>query len=127
MEFTVEAKFNSSAKAIYTAWLSSQEHARMTGGEATISDHIGDSFSTWDGYIEGKNIELIPNQKIVQSWRTSQFDTDQDDSIVTITLTEENEMTALVLVHSNLTDKDYHYKQGWIDHYFEPMKAYFGG
>ena len=56
MEFILKRKINTSSKEIYSAWLSSEGHTKMTGGEAIITDKIGDHFTAWDGYIEGKNI-----------------------------------------------------------------------
>ena len=41
MEFTLKTKLKASAKEIYTAWLNSEGHTKMTGGAATVSDKIG--------------------------------------------------------------------------------------
>lgn len=55
----------------------------MTGGEAEISNKINEAFTAWDGYIEGTNVQLEPNKRIIQSWRTSEFDeTDEDSQLV---------------------------------------------
>ena len=99
----------------------------MTGGEALISDKVGEDFSAWDGYISGSNIELKPNEKIVQKWRTSEFDDSEESSDLVIELTDlPNGHCQLNLTHSNLKPgDDDKYKQGWIDHYFLPMREYF--
>ena len=126
MEFTLKSSFNASAEAIYNAWLSSEGHSDMTGGEATISNEKGGEFSAWDGYFEGKNIVLEPCNTIVQSWRTSQFESDEPDSQIEILLDENNGKTELTLIHTNLPESGGHYKKGWEEHYFQPMKEYFG-
>ena len=59
----------------------------MTGGKAKASKKVGAAFSAWDGYIVGKNIELVPGKRIVQSWRTSEFAADDPDSTITLTST----------------------------------------
>ena len=64
-------------------------------------------------------------QKIVQSWRTSEFSQDDEDSILTIQLKEVREGTELLLTHKNIPKGQTQYKQGWIDHYFVPMKEFF--
>ena len=110
---------------IYSAWLNSQLHTQMTGGEANCSDKVGASFTAWDGYISGKNLELSENKKIVQTWRTTEFSEDNEDSILTIQLSELKEGTELILTHKNIPKGQTQYKQGWIDHYFIPMKEYF--
>jgi activator of HSP90 ATPase len=83
------------------------------------------SFTTWDGYIEGKNIDLEPYHRIVQSWRTFDFEEEDQDSQIEILLSEAVGETELTLIHSNLPESGEHYKQGWEEHYFQPMKAYF--
>lgn len=125
MEFTLKIKIKATAKNIYTTWLSSEGHTNMTGGEATVSDKIGASFTVWDGYIEGKNIVLEPYNRIIQSWRTSQFEENEKDSQIEILLVEDNEQTELTLIHSNVPESGEHYKKGWNTHYFQPMIAYF--
>lgn len=126
MEFIIEAKFNVSPEVIYKAWLNSKSHSAMTGSPASINDKPGSKFSAWNGYIEGENIKLEKNRRIMQSWRTSDFDNNQDDSLLEIELLQMNDGgTKLILRHSNLEDHDMQYKKGWKENYFEPMKKYF--
>lgn len=126
MEFKLEIKLNATPEQIYKAWLNSKSHSAMTGGKAIIEDKTGSKFSAWDGYIEGENLELEKNKRILQTWRTSEFNKNQEDSLLDIELIPvDKNTTKLVLVHSNLEDEDIKYKQGWKDHYFIPMKKYF--
>jgi len=125
MEFTLTTKIEATAKQVYNAWLSSAEHTNMTGGAATISDTIGGRFTAWDGYIEGTNIELEPNKRILQSWRTSQFEEHEEDSQIEIQLNELAGQTQLLLIHTNVPESGDHYITGWENHYFTPMKKYF--
>ena len=125
MNFKLEETFKVPPKQIYECWLDSEKHSIMTGGEAKMSNVIDAIFTAWDGYIQGKNKALEPYKKIVQSWRTSQFKEGQPDSLLTIDLLPFKNGTKLILKHENLTEKDHHYKDGWIAHYFEPMKKYF--
>lgn len=125
MTFTLKTRIYTSAKEIYEHWLSSEGHANMTGAAATISNTIGSHFTAWDGYIEGKNIELESNKRILQSWRTTQFEEQEEDSQVEILFTEIDDATEITLIHSNLSEDGEHYKKGWEDFYFQPMKDYF--
>ena len=125
MEFTLKTKINTSPKEIYTSWLNSEGHTKMTGGTALITDKIGDSFTAWDGYIKGRNLELTPSLRILQSWRTSQFEEHEEDSQLEILLKEVDGQTELTLIHTNVPDSGEHYKKGWDNHYFQPMKKYF--
>lgn len=125
MEFTLKANINASAKEIYETWLSGKGHSEMTGGRASISDKVGEKFSAWDGYIKGKNLELEPNKRILQSWRTSQFEENEKDSQIEILLNEADGQTELILIHTDVPESGEHYKAGWENHYFTPMKEYF--
>ena len=125
MEFILKTIFHANAKEIYESWLSSEGHTRMTGGSANISDKIGDKFTAWDGYIEGINIDLEPNKRIFQTWKTSKFDENEEDSQIEVLLDEVDGKTELTLIHTNLPESGEHYKQGWEDHYFEPMRKCF--
>jgi activator of HSP90 ATPase len=115
-----------SAEKLYKAWLSSKGHTAFTGGAATASTKLNAKHTAWDGYISGKNIELIPNKKIVQTWRTVEFPESAPDSILEVTFEEKAGKTKMNLYHHGLQKGDAKkYKDGWQQHYFEPMKEYF--
>ena len=122
--FELKEIFNIKPSIIYNAWLYSEEHSKMTGGEACCGDKIGDKFSAWDGYIQGKNLKLISNQEIGSSWSGGSIGGYEDSKLI-IRFKEIESGTALTLIHSNIPEGQTQYKQGWIDHYFIPMKQYF--
>ncbi len=126
LEFTISTIIPATPDEIYKAWLDSKGHGKMTGSKAKVSDKVGGAFEAWDGYISGTNLELKPGKKIVQSWRTSEFDDSEQDSRLEIILAPAKGGTKLTLHHSNLPVHGEQYRQGWIDSYFEPMKEYFG-
>ena len=125
MKFTIKTKIHSTAKEIYETWLSNEGHTNMTGGAATISDKIGSNFTAWDGYIKGRNLDLEPYKRILQSWRTLQFEEHEEDSQIEIRLNEVDGQTELILIHTNVPESGVHYIKGWDNHYFQPMKEYF--
>jgi uncharacterized protein YndB with AHSA1/START domain len=127
MQFTISVTINAPARTIYKAWLSGKEHSKMTGGRATGSARVNGRFTAWDDYVSGRNVELRPSKLIRQAWRTTEFKSGQEDSILQIKLIPKGKnKTKLILTHSNLTKSDLHYKHGWREHYFQPMKEYFG-
>tara|TARA_R110002124_G_scaffold96537_3_gene241333 strand:+ start:7544 stop:7939 length:396 start_codon:yes stop_codon:yes gene_type:complete len=125
MDFTLTTTIKATAKQIYKSWLSTQRHTKMTGGTAFVSDKVGEKFTAWEGYITGKNIELEPYNKIVQSWRSSNFEDSETDSQIEILLSENDVQTTLTLKHTNVPESGDHYKKGWEEHYFAPMRNYF--
>ncbi len=125
--FTVSEVIPASAAEIYRAWLESEGHTAMTGSPAKVDGRPGGEFSAWDGYISGTTLELTPNQRIVQAWRTSEFPEDMPDSHLEILLEEVKRGTRVTLTHSDMPeDQVESYRQGWEDFYFKPMKRYFG-
>jgi len=124
--YTLTTTLPASAQEIYEAWLDSLAHTEMTGSEAIMSDEVGDEVAAWDGYISGRNLELVPGERIVQSWRTAEFTDAHEDSIITVTLEEVADGTLLTLTHSKVPEDQKSYEEGgWQVHYFEPMKDYF--
>jgi uncharacterized protein YndB with AHSA1/START domain len=124
--YTLTSVIPATPQEIYDAWLDSIAHSEMTGSEAVMSDEVGAEISAWEGYVTGRNLELVPGERIVQSWRTSKFSDEHADSIVTVTLEGTDEGTLLTLVHSNVPDEQRSYEEGgWESNYFEPMRAYF--
>jgi activator of HSP90 ATPase len=124
--FKLVSTIPASPEAVYVAWLDSAAHFAMTGAEATASDQVGADFTAWNGYIRGRNLELVKGRRIVQSWRTSEFSDADPDSVVTVTLAPAKSGVKLTLEHSNVPDGHASYEEGgWEDNYFAPMRAYF--
>jgi len=124
-KFELKETFRVRPAVIYRAWLDTEEHTKMTGGQADCSHEIGGTFTAWNNYISGTNKSLRLNEEIVQSWRTTEFDEDDEDSELIIRLKEIPDGCELSLIHTNIPAGQTQYKQGWIDNYFIPMKEYF--
>lgn len=127
IEFEVSDIIPAAPQAVYAAWLDSDQHSKMTGSPARVSSRVGDTFEAWDGYIEGTNLELEPNSRILQRWRTSEFADSDEDSLLEVTFELEGSGTRVTVRHSELPQHGMQYRQGWVDAYFAPMQRYFGG
>ena len=111
---------------IYFAWLDSEEHSKFTGGIAVIDPEVGGVFDVWDGYITGKTLELEPDRRILQSWRTTEFPPGSPDSKLEVLIELRSGVTELTLNHSDIPDgQSEMYAQGWKEYYFAPMIEYF--
>jgi uncharacterized protein YndB with AHSA1/START domain len=125
IEFEVSAIIPAKPEQVYHAWLDSASHTKMTGSPAEVSAVIGDEFQAWDGYIKGKNLELEAGKRILQAWRTVEFEAADPDSRLEIIFTPAPQGTRIILRHSKLPLHGDQYEQGWVDSYFLPMKEYF--
>jgi len=127
LKFRVSDTFSATPEILYHAWLDSETHSRMTGGNAIVSDQVGGEFTAWDGYIKGKNLELQPPLRIFQTWRTTDFPDAEPDSLLEITFIPEGKITRVTIRHSDLPEQGQQYQSGWVEAYFNPMKKYFQG
>jgi activator of HSP90 ATPase len=125
IEFEVSELIPATRESIFEAWLDSSGHSGMTGSPAKVSGVEGEFFEAWDGYITGKNLELQYPSRILQSWRTVEFDDSDEDSLLEILLEQDVVGTRVRIRHTILPDHGMQYRQGWIDAYFIPMKKYF--
>ena len=115
--------FKASPHDIYETLMDSRKHSKFTGNKASISRKVGGKFTAYGGYIGGTNLQLVPNKKIVQSWRGSDWQKDQL-SRATFALKKVRAGTRLTFTQSGVPDKHYKsIKQGWITYYWNPMKA----
>lgn len=108
---------------VYEALMDSKKHSKFTGDKASISRAIGGKFSVFSGYADGVNLELIPDKKIAQSWRASDWKDRKHFSRVSFVFTETKTGTKINFTHAGVPDEAYKdIKQGWIDYYWKPMK-----
>ncbi|MFH2040439.1 MAG: SRPBCC domain-containing protein, partial [Chloroflexota bacterium] len=118
---------STSSHQVYEALMDEEIHTSFTASAAQIIRKVGGVFTAYDGYISGKNIKLIPDQKIVQEWRAVDWEP-QQTSLITYELSAVPEGTQLDFTHSGLpqgTEDDF--ARGWIDNYWEPMRKLFAG
>ncbi|MEM9193574.1 MAG: SRPBCC family protein [Myxococcota bacterium] len=119
-----EIVFPVSRERVYQALLDEAQHAEFTGGPAEISPDAGGAFSCHGGQIVGRNIELVPNERIVQAWRVANWPPGVY-SVVSFRFETEGEDTRLVLDHHGVpADAREHIDGGWHQRYWEPMKKF---
>jgi activator of HSP90 ATPase len=113
-------------RQLYDAFLDGKTHSAMTGAKATADPQLGGKFTAWDGYISGTNLELDPGKRMLQEWQTSEWPEGAPPSHLEWTFVEKDGGTEVTMVHSLVpASQSESYKQGWIDYYWTPMKAYF--
>ena len=105
VEFEVSDVIPATPDTVYTAWLDSDEHGRMTGDTASVSAVAGEPFEAWGGYIQGRNLEVEAGKRILQSWRTSEFEDSEPDSLLEVLFTPEGSGTRVILSKKNHKSK----------------------
>ncbi|MBN4064215.1 SRPBCC domain-containing protein [Dehalococcoides mccartyi] len=126
--FSVTTELPASPKVVFDAWLNSGSHSEMTQSPATATTEIAGGFTAHDGYINGINLEVEDGKRILQTWRTTEFDDEDPDSSVELIFEAIPTGTRLTLNHWNIpTDQADGYETGWQDFYFSPMLEYFSG
>ena len=119
---------NTKKESLYELYMNAQLHSLIVDGPVEITEKVGSSFNAFRGYITGKNLQLVKNQLIVQSWRGSDWDKNDADSAFLISLEQNANDTVLNMVHANVPDdKAKSLDKGWHDHYWNPWKQHLSG
>ena len=116
---------NTDPENLYAFYMSAKKHSEITGALAKISAKEGAKFTAYDDYITGKNLQLIEDKLIVQSWRGSDWASDDVDSTFILLFEAKGKDTVMYVTHANLPDE--HAKSiadGWHEYYWNPWKAF---
>src|SRR6266403_5614049 len=129
-----EAVFKASRMRVYEALIDTKQFDKVIqlsgvmksmppGGKPTeISREVGGAFTLFGGYITGRHVELVPNERIVQAWRVGSWDPGVY-SIVKFDLMEQGSGTKIVFDQAGFPKgaaEDL--AVGWKAHYWEPLE-----
>ena len=128
-----EADFKASRKRVYETLMDAKQfdkviqlsgvlQAMHLGDKpAEISRVVGGTFTLFGGYITGRHIELVPNERIVQAWRTGGWPAGIY-SIAKFELVEQGAGCKIVFDHTGFPKGEAEsLASGWKAHYWEPM------
>jgi uncharacterized protein YndB with AHSA1/START domain len=128
------AVFKASRKRVYEALTSTDQFDKVIqlsgvmktmhlGSTPTeISREVGGAFTLFGGYITGRHVELVPNERIVQAWRTGSWDPGVY-SIAKFELVEQGPGTKIVFDHTGFPKGAAEtLASGWKAHYWEPLE-----
>jgi uncharacterized protein YndB with AHSA1/START domain len=107
---------------VYAALTDGAQFTKITGGQAAeISRDAGGAFSLFGGQIKGRHIELIPDRRVVQAWRSEGWDPGLY-SIAHFELNEQSGGTRLVFDHGGFpAGQAVHLAEGWKGHYWAAL------
>jgi activator of HSP90 ATPase len=119
---------NTTLKALYALYMDAKKHTLIAGAPCTISAKEGTKYSVHGGYIKGKNLQLVKDKLIVQTWRAQDWTRDDVDSTFIINLEQQGKDVVLFATHANVPDKHAaSVAKGWTGHYWNPWKQHLAG
>ena len=120
-----EIDLKASAQRIYDVLLDSKQFAAVTGLAAQIDPSEGGAFTMFGGLIVGRNVELVPELRIVQAWRPTHWDPGVY-SIVKFELKPGQSDTTVVLDHTGFPEGAFDgLDAGWPIRYWKPLAKFF--
>jgi activator of HSP90 ATPase len=130
MSIHQEATIDAAPEEVYAVLTDGEKFAAATGQPARLGDREGEPFTIFSGRIEGRQIELVPGERVVQAWR---FGGDHPEtwaagvySIVRFTLQPEGTATKLVVDHDAIPEQwEEHIASGYPTFYLSPLARYF--
>ena len=118
-------KFKAAPNVLFELYMDTKKHSLLTGAKAVISRKAGGEFSAHGGYCWGKNLAVVPNNMIVQTWRAADWLKKDMDSIFILTFEPVKGGALVTMVHADVPDQHAkHLNQGWKDHYWKHWQSY---
>jgi activator of HSP90 ATPase len=126
-----EVDFKASPKRVYEALLDSKQFSEFSAqsGEfsaasAKIDLTEGGAFTLFDGYVTGRNVELVQDRRIVQAWHDKDWPAGVY-SLVKFELKSQGSGSHLVFDHTGFPlNSRKHLAAGWKSHYWDPITKY---
>jgi activator of HSP90 ATPase len=116
---------NAPRNLVYEAILDPKIHAEFTQAKAENDIKVGGKFSAYDGYINGTNLELKKDERIVQQWTSADLPKGHLTEVI-FEFKDHPKGTELIFTQTNVPE--IYLKsltQGWKDSYWKPLKAMF--
>jgi activator of HSP90 ATPase len=128
-----EPVFKASRKRVYEALTDAKQFDKiiqlsgvmqamhLADKPAEISREVGGAFTLFGGYVTGRHVELVPNERIVQAWRAGSWPPGVY-SIAKFELGEQGSGTKIVFDHTGFPKGAAEVlASGWKAHYWEPL------
>ncbi len=129
-----EPEFAASAARVYEALLNPRQFDRIVAlsgvmqamhlknAASRIAPHVGGAFALFGGYITGRQLELVRDQRIVQAWRAASW-AEGIHSIARFELQAHDAGCRIVFDHTGIPgDEATSLAEGWQSHYWEPLR-----
>ena len=117
------------ADELYLMYLDPVAHASFTGGGPVAIQATADTeWSAFDGRIHGRILALTPGRRIVQSWRSFEWQDEEPDSLLVVAFTPAAAGATVDLVQVDVPERLYDtLMAGWPMRYWQPWRSYLEG
>jgi activator of HSP90 ATPase len=112
---------NTTAQELFDIYTDPVKHGELLDAEVIISAKEGATFSCFNGNVTGKNLLIIPNKMIVQSWRGNVWEKTDMDSVLTLVFSDVKGGAQIHMVHSHTPDQ---FTERWKEFYWQPLKEF---
>ena len=132
----MEVSFDAAPARVYDALTDAKQFNRVVQLSAAmksmglgtkpveITREPGGAFSAFGGYVTGRQLELIPDKRIVQAWRAGGWQPGIY-SIARFELAAQGVATKLTFDHTGFPQGDAeHLLEGWKGNYWEPLAKF---
>jgi activator of HSP90 ATPase len=115
---TVETQFD---KVVQLSGVMKADAMAKMQKPTMLSAHAGGAFQLFGGYIVGRQIELLPNELVVQAWRVLSWPRGVY-SIARFEFFDQGGSTKLVFDHTAFPKGQAdHLASGWQENYWDPL------
>ena len=119
--------FKASPHEVYEALMDAEKHSQFTGATASISRETGSAFTAYDGALSGTVIELVPDTRIVLSWRAPDESWPPEHyTTATFSLEDVDGGTRLTFVQTGVPEQSFNdINEGWQTFYWSKLEEFF--
>ncbi|HXB46829.1 MAG TPA: SRPBCC domain-containing protein [Streptosporangiaceae bacterium] len=135
MSIQQQATIPATPAQVYAILADAEVLSALSGMSGQAGRSAGEEFSAFDGHVTGRQIDMVPDQRVVQAWRFPVWEPGRY-SLVRFTLETEDGGTRLVIdqdgepeeadtlgCHQTWHD---HLDANWPTFYLTPLTKHFG-
>ena len=125
MSIRQQAMISASPAQVYAVLADASALSALSGKAGVPGRAAGAEFSAFDGNVTGRQIELVPGERLVQAWRFPVWEQGKY-SVVCFTLAADGDGTRLVIDQHGVPDDWHdHVNTNWPTFYLKPLAAHF--
>ncbi len=123
--FMKKVRFQATPSRIFNIFAEAEVRNAVTGLKTSGNVQAGEEFTDAAAKVRGKTLYAEPERLIVQSWRSTAWKKDAEDSILVLRFRASGSGAELYLTQSGLPgDAAAEVKRYWNDRFWKPIKDY---